>query len=59
MSVTLDNKLVITISSPALFDLDESDLIFNTEGLGKYTEYQIQYEDEILEPGVEFLFGRA
>ncbi len=54
MPVTLENKLVVAISSRALFKLDDSNSIFETEGVRKYTEYQIAHEDEVLEPGVAF-----
>lgn len=50
----LDNKIVIAISSRALFDLDESNHVFETEGLESYTNYQIVRENEILQPGVAF-----
>lgn len=50
----LNNKLVIAISSRALFDLDESNEIFETEGLEKYTSYQIQHENNVLAKGVAF-----
>jgi 5'-nucleotidase len=51
---TLDNKLVIAISSRALFDLDESNQVFEQQGLIKYIEYQIAHEDDTLNPGVAF-----
>jgi 5'-nucleotidase len=48
------NKLVIAISSRALFDLDESDSVYRTEGLKAYAAYQIARENEPLEPGDAF-----
>lgn len=54
MRPTLDNKLVVAISSRALFNLDESNSIFEKEGLDKYIEYQIAHEEKVLEPGVAF-----
>ena len=54
MSVTLDGKLVIAISSRALFDLDESNKIFEDKGEQEYTRFQTQHEDELLERGVAF-----
>lgn len=54
MPVTLDNKLVISISSRALFDLDESNNVFEEQGLEEYIKYQIEHEDECLKPGVAF-----
>ena len=54
MPVSLDNKLVIAISSRALFDLSDSHRVFEEEGLRAYSEYQIAREDEPLEPGEAF-----
>ena len=47
-------KLVVAVSSRALFDLDESHRIFETEGKEAFCKYQIDHEDEILEPGLGF-----
>jgi len=47
-------KLVVAISSRALFDLDESHKVFESEGIDAYCKYQIEHEDEILKPGVAF-----
>jgi len=44
LSTNLDNKLVIAISSRALFDLSESNQIFETDGLIEYTKYQFEHE---------------
>lgn len=46
--------LVIAISSRALFDLRESHLVFEQQGIQAYCEYQIAHEDDLLEPGVAF-----
>jgi 5'-nucleotidase len=48
------DKLVIAISSRALFDLSESHRIFEEQGLQAYQQYQIQHEDEPLLPGGAF-----
>ena len=48
------NKLVIAISSRALFNLDESHKVFEQEGLEAYARYQIEREDQVLEPGDAF-----
>ncbi len=50
----LANKLVVAISSRALFDLDESNLIYDQQGIEAYLKYQIANEDNILAPGVAF-----
>lgn len=54
MPASLDDKLVIAISSRALFDLDESHRVFREEGLQAYSEYQVAREDQPLEPGEAF-----
>ncbi|MCI0655249.1 MAG: 5'-nucleotidase [Methylococcaceae bacterium] len=48
------NKLVVAISSRALFDLDESHRVFETQGKEAFCNYQIEREDEPLSPGVAF-----
>ncbi len=52
--MTNRQKLVVAVSSRALFDLDESHRIFETEGKEAFCQYQIEHEDEILEPGLGF-----
>jgi 5'-nucleotidase len=47
-------KLVIAISSTALFDMRESHGIYEKQGIEAYAEYQRQHEDDILEPGEAF-----
>jgi 5'-nucleotidase len=47
-------KLVIAISSRALFNLDESHRIYEERGLEAYRQYQIDHEEEILQPGEAF-----
>jgi len=52
----MDNqKLVVAISSRALFNLDESHAIFETQGKEAFCRHQIEHENEILEPGFGFL----
>ncbi len=48
------NRLVVAISSRALFDLDESHRIFEAEGKETYCRYQIDREEDVLAPGVAF-----
>jgi len=51
----LDNqKLVVAISSRALFNLDESHAIFEAQGKEAYCRYQVEHENEILQPGFGF-----
>ncbi len=47
-------KLVVAISSRALFDLDESHRVFEAEGKEAFCRYQVEHEDQILSPGVAF-----
>ncbi len=47
-------KLVIAISSRALFDLDESHKIYKEKGVKAYAKHQEENENVILEPGVGF-----
>lgn len=53
MSVTKP-KLVIAISSTALFDMRESHKVYEEQGVKAYAEYQRQHEDDVLEPGEAF-----
>jgi 5'-nucleotidase len=48
------DKLVVAISSRALFDLDASHQIFEQQGKTAFCRYQIEHEDNVLEPGVAF-----
>ena len=50
----LNNRLVVAISSRALFNLDDSHEVYQTEGLEAYSRYQIEREDEPLQPGEAF-----
>ncbi|GAB4356106.1 MAG: 5'-nucleotidase [Gammaproteobacteria bacterium] len=58
MPVSFDGKLVIAISSRALFDLEESHRVFAEEGVEAYCRYQIEHEEDVLEPGVAFSMVR-
>ena len=51
-------NLVIAISSRALFDMRESHLVYEEQGLDAYAAYQIDHEDEPLAPGEAFGFVR-
>ena len=50
----ISKPLVIAISSRALFDLDESHQVFETQGLAAYAKYQVDRENEFLQAGVAF-----
>lgn len=49
-----EDKLVVAISSRALFNLDDSHQVFEKDGLDAYQQYQIEREDQILEKGEAF-----
>ena len=49
-----NTKLVIAISSRALFNLDQSHKIFKEKGIEAYAKHQQENEHVILEPGVGF-----
>lgn len=54
MHKQFDGKLVIAISSRALFDLDDSHKVFEADGLEAYAEYQIAHENDVLTQGDAF-----
>ncbi len=54
MPASFDGKMVVAISSRALFDLEESNRVFESEGVEAYYRYQREREDQILAPGIAF-----
>jgi 5'-nucleotidase len=54
MPVSFDGKLVIAISSRALFDLSDSHAVYERQGLDAFQEYQTAHEDDVLKPGDAF-----
>jgi len=54
MPASFDGKLVVAISSRALFDLEESNRIFEQHGVEAYYRYQLEHENEVLAPGIAF-----
>ncbi len=59
MAYDLTDKLVIGISSRALFDLEQANAIYQSEGVAAYAEFQRRHEDEALSPGTAFPLVRA
>jgi 5'-nucleotidase len=51
-------RLIVAISSRALFDLSESHHVFETQGVDAYRDYQVAHENDILEPGVAFALAK-
>jgi len=58
VSYPIERKLVIAVSSSALFDLTESDRIFREEGSQAYKDFQEKNLDTVLAKGVAFPFVR-
>ena len=56
MAFPIENKLVVAVSSSALFDLSESDKVYNERGLEEYRRYQEENIDVPLAKGVAFPF---
>lgn len=59
MAYDLTGKLVIAISSRALFDLNFENQIFENQGLEKYREYQLENEKIPLKKGGSFSLVKA
>jgi len=50
----LNDKLTVAISSRALFNLDDSHRVYEEQGVEAYRQYQIERENEPLQPGDAF-----
>lgn len=59
MPFDLNDKLVVGVSSRALFDLRDENEIFDKQGLNDYCKYTIDHENEILQPGTAFPLVKA
>ncbi len=59
MPYSLSNKLVVGVSSRALFDLTYENEIFEKEGVDAYCKYQVEHENELLKPGPGFNLIKA
>lgn len=59
MAGDLENKIVVGISSRALFDLGKENKIFEEQGIDRYCAYQVAHENEILKPGAGFPLVKA
>ena len=58
MAFPIERKLVVAVSSSALFDLDESDGVWVEQGPRAYERYQREHIDDVLDRGVGFPFIR-
>lgn len=56
MAFPIEKKLVIAVSSSALFDLSESNKIFEDNGAQEYKKFQEENIDKVLGKGVAFPF---
>ena len=56
MAYPIERKLVVAVSSRAVFDLEEANKVFDQEGIEAYRAYQRERLDERLEKGVAFPF---
>ena len=56
MAFPIEDKLVIAVSSSALFDLSISDRVFQEQGPAAYKDFQEQHLDQVLGKGVAFPF---
>jgi len=59
MPVSLENVLVIGISSRALFDLETEEDIYQSQGLSSYRSHQLEHENTVLKPGAGFALVTA
>lgn len=58
MSYPIEKKLVVGLSTNALFDLREEDRIFREEGVEAYKKFQVENRDKVVEKGLAFSFAR-
>ena len=54
MSITLDNKLVVALSSRALFDFEEENRVFEEQNDHAYMQLQLERLEHAAKPGVAF-----
>lgn len=54
MAYDLESRLVIGVSSRALFDLTAENEIFRSQGVEAYCQYQVEHEKDLLAPGNGF-----
>jgi 5'-nucleotidase len=54
MPVSSADRLILAISSRALFELEDSHRVFTDQGVDAYSRYQVERENEALAEGVAF-----
>ncbi len=58
MTYPIEKKLVVGVSSNALFNLEKEDEIFKTSGLKAYNLYQQNNKENVLQKGLAYQFIR-
>mgnify|MGYP000544129569 CR=1 FL=1 len=58
MPAAIDHRLIVAISSRALFDLSESHAVYERDGVEAYQRHQVAHENDLLQPGVAFELTR-
>ncbi|MEH6823372.1 MAG: 5'-nucleotidase [Motiliproteus sp.] len=58
MAYDIDSRLVVGLASSALFDLEQSDAVFQDKGERAYRVYQREHQNRPLRPGVAYPFVR-
>lgn len=59
MSIDLSEILVVGVSTRALFNLEIENDIFQNQGIAAFRKYQLDNEEEILEPGTAFYLVKS
>lgn len=59
MPVDLSDILVVGVSSRALFDLEESNQIFEDKGIQGYRDFQLENENSSLKPGTAYYLVKS
>src|SRR5690554_4348823 len=54
MAVDLSEILVVGVSTRSLFNLEKENGVFDDKGIEGFRKYQLDHEDELLEPGTAF-----
>lgn len=59
MTQTDEDRLVVAVSSRALFDLDDAHAVYDQHGVAAYRAYQREHEQNPLPPGTGFALVRG
>lgn len=58
MPYPIERKLVVAVSSRAIFDMQEANKVFDDKGTDAYRKYQLEHINKTFEKGVAFPFVR-